>query len=541
MKIVRQKVASTMIMLPESIALNKETLSHVASLLVIILTTLWWNNRLKILETRAQYDRWVQRARAERDAKEHTILTEKNTRSTPILTASETRDMILRGELNMRQNVVTLAKRCRKYGRNEDGTNAITEEFYDEAAAIAEDLKANKQLLKDPSPLYGVPISVKEYMAINGSYSTAGLACRLHKRDEHDSLIFKVLRMAGALPLCSGNVTQLMMLPESVNRVWGRSRNPWNLDRTPGGSSGGDAALVAMGCVPLAACSDAAGSIRIPASFNGVVGFKPTSMRLSSKGCMKPRKDDKMGTSAIIPASIGPIARTVEDCVMFMKATLVPEMFTDPTVPPIPFNLYEYKIKDKLKIGWFESDGWFEPCATSKRAVRETIDALTEAGHTCVPFKPPTDGWKSYGLLVAINGAEGDMRSYLEALEGEELIDEYKTLLKASKLHDWLRWLAVRLMDKRRAHLLRQTRTGGTTVWELWQRAAEILELRSVWADALQEAGLDAIIHPAMPIAAIKHGLSGKLTASCSYMFLANMLMVRVYMAVDSAILCAVI
>ena len=67
---------------------------------------------------------------------------------------------------------------------------------------------------------------------------------------------------------------QVMMLAESVNRIWGRTRNPWNLNRSPGGSSGGDAALVAMGCVPLSACADGAGSIRIPASFQGVVGFK---------------------------------------------------------------------------------------------------------------------------------------------------------------------------------------------------------------------------------------------------------------------------
>jgi Asp-tRNA(Asn)/Glu-tRNA(Gln) amidotransferase A subunit family amidase len=143
------------------------------------------------------------------------------------------------------------------------------------------------------------------------------MACRLHKKDEADCLTVELLRDAGALPLCRGNVMQVMMLAESVNRIWGRTRNPWNLDRSPGGSSGGDAALVAMGCVPLSACADGAGSIRIPgkcsiivrptgrwaafvcsllcisaklpASFCGVVGFKPTTTRGTYRGCMRPR------------------------------------------------------------------------------------------------------------------------------------------------------------------------------------------------------------------------------------------------------------
>ena len=90
------------------------------------------------------------------------------------------------------------------------------------------------------------------------------------------------------------------MLCETYNRFWGRSRNPWNLTRTPGGSSGGDAALVAMGCVPLAAASDVAGSIRIPACFSGVVGFKPTSTRLSGRGSMKPRKVSSCAGNVLI-------------------------------------------------------------------------------------------------------------------------------------------------------------------------------------------------------------------------------------------------
>jgi fatty acid amide hydrolase len=440
--------------------------------------------------------------------------------------------LVARARLDPAKNVAVLASRCRKYGRGDGeskaagtSTNAITEEFYDEAFQAAESLQKAGTPNEIP-PLYGVPISVKECLAMKGSYSTGGMACRLKSRDEKDSLMVQILRSAGALPLCSGNVTQCLFLPESVNNIWGRSRNPWDLDRTPGGSSGGDAALVAMGCVPMAACSDVAGSIRIPASFCGIVGFKPTSSRMSGKGNMIPRKNNKSGTAMLIPTVIGPIARTVEDCALFMKATQVPELWEgDLNKPRIPFNDEVYQRPgEKLKIGYFDTDGWFEPCATSKRAVQETVDALTKAGHTCVPFQLPMDGWFTFGLLASINGAEGSFRNFTEALEGEPLIDEYTPLVMATRLPGWLKWIVLLLIDKRRGFLLQQGRASGLSVWELWQRTADMAEMRSKWSDAMRDQGVDILVYPAMPLPAFKHELSVFMTAACSYMFMSNML-----------------
>lgn len=89
----------------------------------------------------------------------------------------------------------------------------------------------------------------------------------------------------------------------------------------------------------------------------------------------------------------------MDDCILFMKAMCTPALFAgDLNVPPLPFNEAVCQDRSKLKIGYFKTDGWFEPCATSKRALDETLDALTKAGHECVEFIPPTDGWYSYGL-----------------------------------------------------------------------------------------------------------------------------------------------
>ena len=420
-------------------------------------------------------------------------------------------------KLDPRENVIRLAHRTRKYGRK---LNAVCEELYDEAADAADKLSvcANKD-----SPLYGVPMSIKECYAMKGCYATGGLACRLKERCDKDCLMISVLRKQGAIPICTGNTIQIMMLPESNNRIWGQAKNPWDLDRTPGGSSGGEAALVAMGCVPLALTGDVAGSTRIPASFCGVVGFRPSKKRVSTHGTMKPRLNNRSGTGDIIPATIGPIARNVDDCAAFMKAVLVPEMFdNDVSLAPMTFDEKIYQSQDKLRIAYFVTDGWFEPCRTSRRAVRETIQGLEKAGHECVEMELPADGWDSYVLLCAINGADGSFKQFLDSLEGEEPIDSYKPIILATQIPDAIRWILVRLLDYRRATLLKQGTRSGISVREFWEKTADLAELRSKWADAMKN--YDAVIFPAMPIPAMKHGTSGELTGCVSYMFPASLL-----------------
>jgi Asp-tRNA(Asn)/Glu-tRNA(Gln) amidotransferase A subunit family amidase len=279
-------------MAPQDIALlEPPPLVIWGTTLVVLAVTILLAFRKKEKEDRQlELRKWIVRARRERAEKQHFCLekaTDLKENDVELLTATETRDLIASGDLDPSDHVVRLAKRCRQYGRDERRANAITEEFYDEAFEASEKIKVNG---KKGGVLAGVPISVKDCIGLKGAYSTGGFACRLQRRDTEDSLIIQVLKSAGALPLCRGNVPQIMMIPESVNRIYGRSRNPWNLRRTPGGSSGGDGALVAMRCVPLAICSDVAGSIRIPAAFCGVTGFKPTSTRVSNKGNMRPRK-----------------------------------------------------------------------------------------------------------------------------------------------------------------------------------------------------------------------------------------------------------
>jgi hypothetical protein len=258
---------------------------------LVVFFTIRQQRQIQVAKRRRQLAHWIHRARKERDTEQFSTL-EKTTSldeaSILSLTASELAQQIRSKKLNALDVVTLFSKYCRKHGRNEEGSNAITEELYDTAYSKAE--KLPKPSDTTALPFYGVPISVKECFDIKGTYTTGGLACRLHTRSKEDALVVKIMQKAGALPICCANTCQLMMMSTCHNNIWGRSRNPWDLNRTPGGSSGGDAALVAMKCVPLAIGGDVAGSIRIPAAYCGVIGFKPTSTRMSRIGNMIPRK-----------------------------------------------------------------------------------------------------------------------------------------------------------------------------------------------------------------------------------------------------------
>ena len=131
--------------------------------------------------------------------------------------------------------------------------------------------------------LEGLPISVKDQFDQKGFHSTCGMMARLDAPKRQDGLLLAKLRAQGAIPFVRSNAPQLCLAPESDNRIWGATRNPYNLARTSGGSSGGESALLASGASPLGIGTDIGGSVRIPACYCGLAAFKPSSARVSSK------------------------------------------------------------------------------------------------------------------------------------------------------------------------------------------------------------------------------------------------------------------
>ncbi|NXB39210.1 VDHAP protein, partial [Eulacestoma nigropectus] len=191
--------------------------------------------------------------------------------------------------------------------------------------------KLKKQ--KEKGLLYGIPISIKDHINCKGHISSGGMVKFLGHLKEEDSVVVQVLKHQGGIPFVKTNIPQTMINYDCSNLIFGQMLNPLNLQKSPGGSSGGEGALIAGGGSILGIGSDVAGSICLPSSFCGLCGLKPTGNRISPPGC-----SDSPFVLAVT-AMLGPMARDVDSLALCMKALLCQEMFQlDPTVPPIPFD-----------------------------------------------------------------------------------------------------------------------------------------------------------------------------------------------------------
>ncbi|NXB03750.1 VDHAP protein, partial [Cnemophilus loriae] len=190
---------------------------------------------------------------------------------------------------------------------------------------------------KEKGLLYGIPISIKDHINCKGHISSGGMVKFLGKVEEEDSVIVQVLKHQGGIPFVKTNIPQTMINYDCSNLIFGQTLNPLNHQKSPGGSSGGEGALIAGGGSILGIGSDVAGSIRLPSSFCGLCGLKPTGNRIRVLALLCASCDRPFVLA--VTAMLGPMARDVDSLALCMKALLCQEMFQlDPTVPPIPFD-----------------------------------------------------------------------------------------------------------------------------------------------------------------------------------------------------------
>ncbi len=263
-----------------------------------------------------------------------------------------------------------------------DRLNAFTlvdpERALERAAAVDRQVAAGSV----PGPLAGVPVALKDNLCVRGMRTTASSRILERFVPPYDATAVARLEQAGAVIVGKTNCDEFAMGSSNENSAYGPTRNPWALDRTPGGSSGGSAAAVASGCVPLAIGSDTGGSIRQPASFCGVVGLKPTYGRVSRYGLL---------AFASSLDQIGPITRTVEDAAVSLSVLSgVDDM--DATSSGLPVPDYAAAVGGDvrgLRIGVpraFVSEG---VDAGVRTVFDAALDALESLGATLVDVDLP--------------------------------------------------------------------------------------------------------------------------------------------------------
>ena len=201
--------------------------------------------------------------------------------------------------------------------------NAIAEERF--VAARQEARAAEKALVSASSwdelpPLLGLPITVKEFIAVEGMRRTGGLLSARDRVMDRDATVVERLKRAGAVVMATSNVPEGGMWIETTNKIYGRTNNPWSQAHTAGGSSGGEAALVGAGASPLGIGSDIGGSVRIPAAFCGVAAHKPTGRLIPNTGHWGPHDG---GTGPLL--CCGPIARAVSDLMPALEVMAGPD------------------------------------------------------------------------------------------------------------------------------------------------------------------------------------------------------------------------
>jgi Asp-tRNA(Asn)/Glu-tRNA(Gln) amidotransferase A subunit family amidase len=334
--------------------------------------------------------------------------------------------------------------------------NAYVQVDTDGARAHAH--RAHEMIVRDEAlgPLHGVPVSIKSSIAVSGMLCETGTRLRAGLKASDDAVLVKRLRAAGAIILGVTNTPEFLMAWETDNLLHGRTNNPWDLTRTAGGSSGGEAASISAGCSAGGVGSDGGGSIRVPAHFSGICGLKPTPGRIPATGHFPV----SVGPFALLGV-VGPMARTVADLQLLFETMAGPDD-GDTCSAPVPIRKITRDELKKTRIGYFQEDGRTPVAPEVAAAVREAADALSRAGFDVRPFRPAglerarQLWWKLFGtaggMLLApmTRGKEADLSPAFREYMGWATADRPHS--GQSLLDTWVQ------RDEVRAKFLEETR-----------------------------------------------------------------------------------
>jgi amidase len=253
-------------------------------------------------------------------------------------------------------------------------------------------------------PLHGVPITVKDVFETRGMRTTASFKRLSGHIPREDATVVARLRAAGAIVWGKSNMPELAMDFQSNSPIFGRASNPFDTARTPGGSTGGGAAAVAAGLSPFEIGSDIGGSIRIPAHFCGLFGFKPTDHRVSGGGHIPELPGTLRGVRHM--GCMGPLARSVSDLRLVFPILTGPDE-RDSEVPPVPLDAVSERPLEELRVAWTDDFGGLKVSAETRDALEKAAASLAQRGvkveRRSLPGFDFESAWQTWGELL---GAE---------------------------------------------------------------------------------------------------------------------------------------
>ncbi|MGB7591847.1 MAG: amidase [Terriglobia bacterium] len=268
--------------------------------------------------------------------------------------------------------------------------------------ALGQAREADKALAKGEirGPLHGVPFTLKDAIETEGVISTGGTQGRASYVPKEDATVVKRLRTAGGVLLGKTNCPEFGWAWESDNLIYGRTNNPFDLSLSPGGSSGGESAIIAAGGSPIGLGSDAGGSVRFPAHCTGIAAIKPTSGRV-------PRTGHFPGPGGLLDAlwQIGPLARSVADLNAVLPIIAGVD-WRDPAIVPMPLGDATKVDLKALRVAFHTDNGIETPDRESIETVKKAARAL-EASVTAVEEARPRDLEQTYEIYLGLFTADG--------------------------------------------------------------------------------------------------------------------------------------
>jgi amidase len=371
-----------------------------------------------------------------------------------------------------------------RYERYNPSINAIVETDFKAARARA--LLADEALANNENwgPLHGLPMTIKDYIDVAGMHTTYGSPMFKENVSTTNAGVVQPLIDAGAIIFGKTNLPLWAMGAQSFNEVYGQTNNPWDLTRTPGGSSGGAAAAIAAGLTGLEIGSDFGGSIRSPAHFCGVYGHKPTYGIVPMHGQQPPRELFLIDYAPEQDFTVtGPLARSAADLDLVMDLVVRPPIFQRNAMK-INLPAPRKKTLKDFRIGFWIEDPQYSPDKEVGDCLEKMVSRLSKKGAKIERNKPDINFKRSVEVFTELMELACVM--FMPR-------DTFDSLLNKSKNLD----------EKDQSYEAWKARTATKTHYDWQMLNAERLMTRQKWADYFKE--YDVLLCPAFRIAAFPH------------------------------------
>ena len=404
-------------------------------------------------------------------------------------------------------------------------TNCLTEVMVPDAEGWIEGGGINLK-----GPLAGIPVSLKDSIHVGGFDTSVGYSINTGKPQAVDGAMVRMLKDAGAVPFVKTQLPVTLLSFESTNDVWGQAKNPHNTKYSPGGSTGGEGALLAFGGSRIGIGSDVAGSVRAPAHYSGCYALRCSTGRWPKFGI-----NTSMPGQEGIPSVFSPMARTLMDLTYFTRSFIQMQPWKyDQSVHPLPWRANveaEWKDKKPLRVGIMRTDHVVDPAPACARALDMAATALVAQGHVVFDIEPPSP---YEALVIASNLLNADgtkmFRSFFRTGEADDAgAARFGAYMRLPRLVKWFYWAYVKYIrrDEIWAGLLAHWHK--KSAFENWQWVAKREVYKARWFEWWNSFGdkgdgLDVILTPPNATPAVPHGGMSTAASACGYTFLFNLL-----------------